>query len=359
MLRPDECSLSAALSNATSNKTYLELAQKSADFVQRHMYAGNGVFLNQLNSTDCSPVNKNSHFAYDSGSIIHGLSILSSLTRNTSAFLREVVESTTSNSTWHQPGPILNLKNVRLSDGGEPKVHLMRGYTELYRANTTPSDLKSYLGSYISTQFNAVVDLATSGGSNIYGSQYNGPAGVQFNNDSQAGAVAALLGGLAVGGKKAFTAPSPGPPDAGSEPRSKSSSVGAIVGGVIGGIALAGILAASLWVYRRRARAKSRDHEIAAPYAVTTPSFTTAPSFGGEYRPSLLETSTVSGRGYPTSDSGATSTSGIMSPTTEELVLVLNQRLRNEGRWDPNELPPEYNTQVERSTLQREKRAIG
>ncbi|KAL0057073.1 hypothetical protein AAF712_016301 [Marasmius tenuissimus] len=322
--------LSAALSNATSNKTYLELAQKSADFVQRHI----------------TPISLTIwiHHSWPVHPFISDPEHISFL----------------AGGSWkHDFKFDLAPAWSNSDDGGEPKVHLMRGYTELYRANTTPSDLKSYLGSYISTQFNAVVDLATSGGSNIYGSQYNGPAGVQFNNDSQAGAVAALLGGLAVGGKKAFTAPSPGPPDAGSEPRSKSSSVGAIVGGVISGIALAGILAASLWVYRRRARTKSRDHEIAAPYAVTTPSFTTAPSFGGEYRPSLLETSTVSGRGYPTSDSGATSTSGIMSPTTEELVLVLNQRLRNEGRWDPNELPPEYNTQVERSTLQREKRAIG
>ncbi|KAK1222663.1 hypothetical protein PQX77_014479 [Marasmius sp. AFHP31] len=353
--------LSAGLSSATSNRTYLELAQKSADFIQHHLYSGNGVFLNQLKSTDCSPVNKNSQFPYDSGSIIHGLSMLSSLTRNTSTmdFVQELVGKTTSNSTWHQSGPILNLENVRLSNSGEPKVHLMRGYTELYRANTTPTDLKTYLGSYISTQFNAVVDLATSGGSNIYGSQYDGPPGVQFNNDSQAGAVAALLGGLAVGGNNASTTTSPGAPYSGPEPPSHSSPVSAIVGGVIGGIAFAGLIAASLWAYRRRARAKPQDHEIAPTYEPSTPSFGTAPRFIGEHRPFPPGTSTVSGRSYTSSDSGATSTSGFMPPTTEELVLVLNQRLRNEGRWDPSELPPDYSTQVERRALEREKSATG
>ncbi|KAL0068045.1 hypothetical protein AAF712_004948 [Marasmius tenuissimus] len=212
---------------------------------------------------------------------------------------------------------------------------------------------KSYLGSYISTQFNAVVDLATSGGSNIYSSQYDGPTGVQFNNDWQAGAVAALLGGLAVGGNNASTAP-PGDPYAGSEPRSQSSSVGTIVGGAIGGIVLAGITVASLWGYRRRIRAKSQDHGIVAPYeAPTPPGLDIALRSAGKHQPPPPSgTTAVLGSGEASSD-GGTSTLRLM----EELVAALNRRVGNERRWDLNEPPPEYSTQVERGLLERGIRA--
>ncbi|KAJ8089978.1 hypothetical protein PM082_018556 [Marasmius tenuissimus] len=336
--------LSAALSSTTSNRTYLELAQKSADFIQRHMYYKDGLFYNQLNSTNCSPWT--SKYPYDSGSIIHGLSLLSSLTQDMSTmdFIRKIVGWTTSVSDWHstQSNMILNLEGVQYSNGGEPKAHLMRGYTELFRANTTPTDLKLYLGSYISTQFNAVADLARSEGSNIYGPQYDGPRGAQFNSDSQAGAIAALLGGLTVGGNNSSTEP-PGTPDssAGSGPRSRSVPVGAIVGGVIGGIALAGLVAASLWVYRRRVRAKSRDHETVTPWEAPAPFLDTTARLTGGKPPPPSGTSTVLGGSDASSDSGATSTPGF------------------ERQWDPNELPPEYSTQIGREPVERGKRTTG
>ncbi|KAL0060253.1 hypothetical protein AAF712_012963 [Marasmius tenuissimus] len=277
-------------------------------------------------------------------------------------FVREIVVWTTSISAWHstQSTMILNLEGVQYSNGGEPKAHLMRGYTELFRANTTPTDLKLYLGSYISTQFNAVADLATSEGSNIYSPQYNGPPGAQFKTDSQAGAIAALLGGLTVGGKNPSAEP-PGTsdPSAESGPRPQSVPVGAIVGGVIGGIALAGLVAASLWVYRRRARAKSRDHETVTPWEAPTPFLDTKARLTGGKPPPPPKTSTVLGQSDASSDSGATSTPGIMATAMEGLFSAPNQRVENEGQWDPNELPPEYSTQIGRGTVERGKRATG
>ncbi|KAL0057579.1 hypothetical protein AAF712_015777 [Marasmius tenuissimus] len=237
----------------------------------------------------------------------------------------------------------------------------MRGYTELFRKNTTPTDLKLYLGSYISTQFNAVADLAKSGGSNIYGPQYNGPSGFQFNNDSQAGAIAALLGGLTVGENNPSTEP-PGTsdPSAGSPgPRSQSVPLGAIVGGVIGGIALAGLVAASLWVYRRRVRAKSRDHETVTPWETPASFLDTTARFMGKKPPPPPKTFTVLGQSDVSSDSGATSTPGIMATAIEGSVSAPNQRVENEGQWDPNELPPEYSTQIGRGTVKRGKCITG
>ncbi|KAL0057300.1 hypothetical protein AAF712_016062 [Marasmius tenuissimus] len=242
------------------------------------------------------------------------------------------------------------MKGVNLSEGGEPRAHLMRGYTELFLANTTPTDLKSYLRSYISTQFNAVADLATAGGSNIYGPQYNGPSGAQFNSDSQAGAIAALLGGLTVGGNN---------PSAGSGPRSQSVPVGAVLGGVIGGIALAGLVATSLWVYRRRVRAKSQDHKTASQWGAPDPFLDTLPTTTGKNLPPPPEASIFLSRSDANSDSGVTSTLEFMATAMEGLVSTLNQRVENERRWDPNEQPPEYSSQIGHSTVERGKRTTG
>ncbi|KAL0057439.1 hypothetical protein AAF712_015920 [Marasmius tenuissimus] len=169
--------------------------------------------------------------------------------------------------------------------------------------------------------FNAVVDYAMSGGSNIYGPKYDSPAGVQLNSNSQVEAIAALLGGLTVSGNNASTEP-PGTSDPGAalKPRSRSVPLGPIVSGVIGGIALAGLVAASLWVYRRRARAESRDHETASQWGVPDPFLDMTPRTKGKNPPPPPEISTV---------------------------LALNQHLGDARRWDPNEQPPDYSTQIE------------
>ncbi|KAL0056806.1 hypothetical protein AAF712_016583 [Marasmius tenuissimus] len=228
----------------------------------------------------------------------------------------------------------------------------MRGYTELYQANMTATDLKSYLGNYISSQFNSVVDRATSLGSNIYGPEYDGPAGVQFDKDSQAGAIAALLGGLAVGGNLASSET----PGGGSEPQSQLIPVGAIVGTVVGGVALVGIVAASVWICRRRRRIEAHGDGKVTPWEAPINSHDKTHGLQGGRRLSHLETSTVAGRRLASVNGDSTTSPGVTTATTEELVLALNQRLRDEGQWDPSEIPPEYNSQIERSTLESRRR---
>ncbi|KAK1224564.1 hypothetical protein PQX77_012543, partial [Marasmius sp. AFHP31] len=209
--------------------------------------------------------------------------------------------------------------------------------------------------------FNAVVDSTMSGGSNIYHPKYDKPAGGQFNSDSQVEAIAALLGGLTVRENNASTEPlGVSNASAESEPRSRSLPIGAIVGGVIGVIALAGLGAAFLLVYRCRVCAKSRDHETAAQWEAPVPFLDKTPSPTGKHPPPPPETSTILGRSDASSDSEVAGTLECLVTAIEELVSALNQRLGSGRRWDPNELPPEYSTQIERSdTLESGKRATG
>ncbi|KAL0061059.1 hypothetical protein AAF712_012121 [Marasmius tenuissimus] len=219
----------------------------------------------------------------------------------------------------------------------------MRGYTELYQANTTSMDLRSYIGSYISTQFNSVSERAASPGSNIYGSHYDGPPGVQFSNETQMGAIGALLGGLAVavGGENATTAS-----------RSRSTSAGAIAGAVTGSIALFGLAIASVWTYIRRRRAKAGDFGRVTPWKPPTHSIVKRQQSKWGDRLPPPETFDVANRNtlLQAPENGASDTVPLPAAMTEEWILVLNQRLGDEGRWDPNETPPEYVSQLEIST---------
>ncbi|PBK86123.1 hypothetical protein ARMGADRAFT_940999, partial [Armillaria gallica] len=52
------------------------------------------------------------------------------------------------------------------SDGG---LYIVRALAALYERNTTTSNLREYIKEYIGVQYNAVIEKATFGGSNIYG----------------------------------------------------------------------------------------------------------------------------------------------------------------------------------------------
>ncbi|KAK1223024.1 hypothetical protein PQX77_014100 [Marasmius sp. AFHP31] len=337
---------------ATPNRTYTEFIDKSAAFIKRHLRRGD-ILLNQIDSHDCREVTSQSEpMQYDAGSVIHGLSNVLLLNRDSQDalivdLLRDVVLRSTSYERWHS-----GTDNVLLNDGGniEQKAHLMRGYIEVYRANTTPADLNSELKSYISNQFNAVIGRATSGGSNIYSPQYNGPPITKFDDDSQVGAIAALMGSLAVVENNS-------PP----APRSPSTPVGAIVGGVIGGITLAGLIIIAIYYMRRRG-VRARDQGRVTPWEASAHSLNIEKRRGSKPGPTPSPppgNEAVVGQNTGSDNRLTSNTRGpIVAVTTEELVLALNQRLRDERRWDPNEIPPEY-PQIEHNTLSRERCTFG
>ncbi|KAK1216799.1 hypothetical protein PQX77_020563 [Marasmius sp. AFHP31] len=214
----------------------------------------------------------------------------------------------------------------------------MRGYTELYRANMSSMDLRSYIGSYISTQFNSVSERAASPGSNIYGSHYDGPPGVRFDNSTQMGAIGALLGGLAVGEKNATTAS-----------RSRSTSAGAVAGAVTGSIILIGLVIASVWTFIRRRRAtEAGDFGRVSPWQAPTRSNVEGHRSKRGDKPPPPESDVANRNALPQAlgSNRPSNTAPISATTTEERILVLDQGLGDRGRWDPNETPPEYASQL-------------
>ncbi|KAL0567891.1 hypothetical protein V5O48_014097 [Marasmius crinis-equi] len=355
--------LSASLAATTPNQTYLDVATRSADFLRRHSYRGNGIFWNLIRAQDCGG---EKFFPYETGATLHGLSILASVSQNTStqAFVRDIVVGMTSNTSWHDSSWILNLGD---NDASEPRVHLMRGCLEAFNGTIAPTDFKSYLGSYISTQYNGVVDLATSNGSNIYGLTYDGPPVVQFSNNSQTGAIGALLGGLTLGVANFTSAPSTptgsslvptdsSPSSNGTssssdspQPKSHSTPVGAIVGGVLGGLAGALLIVGGIWLYIRKRRTNAQGSLHATPWdpPAQGPISTKGGKFEGEsqhesepFSPQSMSRNSAINTNPTSSTAGPSNT--LEMATTEALVSVLQRRLQNGEQWNGDEAPPAY-----------------
>ncbi|THU78661.1 hypothetical protein K435DRAFT_699667 [Dendrothele bispora CBS 962.96] len=73
--------LSALLTEATSNQTYLDAASNAADFIHNHLTNSNNIVLDGLDlNNNCAQ--SSSIILYNSALAVHGLVVLTSLTKN-------------------------------------------------------------------------------------------------------------------------------------------------------------------------------------------------------------------------------------------------------------------------------------
>ncbi|KAL0577971.1 hypothetical protein V5O48_004007 [Marasmius crinis-equi] len=385
----DYLALSVSLATITGNQTYTDLARQLAQFVLTVLYRGDGRLYDSTDagdSKDC-PRYSTRDIASDTGSILQGLSMLGLATKNQSLLnsLRDISRVATTNTTWHSGNGILSsdahltllpylvAPNVDLPDNpGAYTQHLLRGYFELAVGNDTPSDLKTYLQSYIGVQYNAAVDQAASQSNpNIYGSNLQGPPGTQLDVNSQLVAITVLLGGLFLSDNKSPTTPTVSPIIT-SEDHNRTP-IGAIVGGTIGGVVALVLVALGYLYIRRRRQSRSQSalpERIVEPYpamntSVTTPLYTDSeprsslsspvrqPTRGTIFTEKInrAERENIPPRSQATSPQSSSSvtdsrqSSRLNEATTADLIMILNDRLRNE-RFDINESPPEYSRGV-------------
>ncbi|KAJ7652819.1 hypothetical protein DFH06DRAFT_1330913 [Mycena polygramma] len=382
--------LSALLAEATSDPMYLQAANKSADFIHAHFYNVRNIvqpFMSASNdSTGCEVVS-----AVDptnSGLMIEGLAILWSLTQDsvTQNRLVELLTAVIPNTAWQGDNGVVAINQ------NEGNMNLLQGLAATYTRNAVNSTLQQYVGDYIAVQFNAVADLATSGGNNIYGQSWNGPPSATFSGTNQTMALGALIGSLGItdasSSSASPSASSSNVPTPNSSPSKSATPLGAIVGGVVGGLALIGLIVALLCFRRRRRSAHRYSLPARAPQAqlepfldpssdyitepfteqVSSQSVSTLPlstlphsryaeKRRGQQPLPPLPTGAGSSEKHTRADSqptvgtsaGGTSEHGQQhgdgndpaSLPTEQLVQLLNQRLQNR-QWDAEETPPEY-----------------
>ncbi|KAJ7124303.1 hypothetical protein C8R44DRAFT_875357 [Mycena epipterygia] len=164
--------LSALLAEATSEDMYLEAARDSANFIHAHLYSVQNVVYDGIPAganDSCAPANLRE--SYNSGLVIEGLAILYSITQNASIhdLVGDILTAAIPNTAWQGGDGIVATGGNKMGD-----MFIVRGLSTAYLRNVTTPALKSYIEDYLSVQFNAVIDLSTINGSDIYGGSWIG-----------------------------------------------------------------------------------------------------------------------------------------------------------------------------------------
>ncbi|KAK0216400.1 hypothetical protein IW262DRAFT_1400023 [Armillaria fumosa] len=386
--------VSALLAEATSNKTYLNAAIESANFIESHLLNPSNIVLDSMSSQSdesiWDPISSQSNescsvystlYSSDgSGIFIEGLVILADITRNTSTetLLRNIVVAVATNTLWQGLDGII----ATTTTGGH---YIVRALTALYKRDRVSSDFREYIKKYIGVQYNAVIEKATSAGSNMYAIPWTGPPRTSFLSYNQTVALTALLSAIQLVDDQpsvkssnnptsshlptATMTTSPSPP--------KKNMTGAIVGGVMGVLAILVVTIVYVLLYRRRLRrgchsppvvdecspqlhtpftAMPVPAEVSPEHDINQAKNTRCPvdvSRGqSSASPVTVEPDTIRMDVQTESATPERATASPLYPLrnerrddipTEELLRLLNERLQP-NRWNDldDELPPEY-----------------
>ncbi|SJL17365.1 uncharacterized protein ARMOST_20915 [Armillaria ostoyae] len=373
--------VSALLAEAASNQTYLNAAIESAKFIQSHLLGPSNIILDSVflkPNESCSV--ESMVYSYNSGIFIEGLVILADIIRNisTEALVRSTVVAVATDTLWQGLDGIIAATDF----GGH---HIVRALAALYERNTTSSDLREYIKEYIGVQYNAVIEKATSGGSNIYELPWTGPPSTLFSSYNQTVAVTALLGAIQLVDDESSSKSSDNPTSSHTPTAKmttpplppKKNATGAIVGGVVGGLALLVVTIVCVFLCRRRRRqgnhtplvVDERSPRILTPFMATSvpaeisqehhinqannvrcpvdanrgQSSTSPGAVEMDMTRMDVQIESTTPLGAATSPPNLLHTERREDMPTEELLKLLNQRLLL-GRWNDldDELPPEY-----------------
>ncbi|KAJ6556197.1 hypothetical protein B0H19DRAFT_140452 [Mycena capillaripes] len=359
--------LSALLAEATNDTLYLNAAKASADFIRAHLYSVQNLVQDTISGRaidSCALSEETVAGSYNSGLFIEGLAILYSITQNASIhdMIAQTVTAAIGYPGWQGSNGIIANGAAKQSDMLFP-----RGLATVNARNASTPALRSYIDAYLSVQFNAVIDLATTTGTNIYALDWNGPPSSSFKPANQTNAIQVLVNAINLNqpaptsnptSSSSGSATSP-PPSSTSSPPSppvihKSSKVGPIVGGVIGGLVLLlGILVGLfLWHRRSRNRASSSAGRTAIapainPYDLRFNEMPSLPPRSTEFYDPGGPSSLTQGS---TSQTGITSTTSSGPPMGEVPVGGLRYPSMNVNEVAEDDEPPDYPaTEISRS----------
>ncbi|KAJ6491064.1 hypothetical protein C8R45DRAFT_1213164 [Mycena sanguinolenta] len=283
--------LSALLAEATPDPAYLQAANESANFLHSNLFDPRNIvqsfiFGNDTSDPTCG-VGSNED-PDESGVMIEGLSILSSISKSDSTqnLLSDMLLASIFNRIWQGDNGIVSYSNDVVAGGKTGSLNLLLGLGSAYTRQSINSTLRQHVGEYITVQFNAVIGLATVDGTDIYGQSWTGPPNSSFSGFNQITALGALISAIGletVTSSLPIVTPSTSP--------SKSNHTPAIVGGTVGGIIFLACILAILWLLRIQ-----RSSGSVTPHAGLEPFFSSL-QYGGI---------TTKGEAWRQSDSSAT-----------------------------------------------------
>ncbi|OAX42321.1 endo-1,6-alpha-mannosidase [Rhizopogon vinicolor AM-OR11-026] len=196
--------LSAYLASATGNITYNNAAILSANFIKTTNMNSGGLVLDSIDAQDCTRSPSDWLFTYNSGKYIEGLSVLASVTGNSSwtSLLVDIVAVATKATAWEGSNGIITegADITEDNDGVGFKAVLMRGLAEAWSRNIGNTTLRTLIQSYIDVQFNALLDLASTSdsGSMWYSPAWEGPGPTSFIAWGQLAAVDVLVSAVRI-----------------------------------------------------------------------------------------------------------------------------------------------------------------
>ncbi|KAJ7794260.1 hypothetical protein B0H14DRAFT_2532926 [Mycena olivaceomarginata] len=247
--------LSALLAEITLDASYLQAATESANFIRSHLYNVRNIVQPDISaSASDSPCEVFSDTTpFESGLMIEGLAVLTSLTNNVSMqnLLHDLLIAAIPNTAWQDENGIVAVH------GQTGDTNLLQGLGAVYQRNLTSAAMHEYIGDYIAVQFNAVTELATSDGSNVYAGSWTGPASASFSGANQTMALAVLINAIGVEDDDELATSTAAPTASSSPPTSsgipssvaqkkESSHLAAIIGGALGGVAAISLILATL-----------------------------------------------------------------------------------------------------------------
>ncbi|KAJ7310806.1 hypothetical protein DFH08DRAFT_1087998 [Mycena albidolilacea] len=376
--------LSALLAEATADPLYLQAANESASFIHSHLFNVQNIVQDDI-SADAMNGGCGVQASSDpssSGLMIEGLSILFSITNDASTqkLLSDLLVAVIPNSAWQGNNGIVAVQGI---DGG---LTLLRGLNTVYARNSTDATLRQYVSEYIAVQFNAVTNLATTDGTNIYGSSWTGPPSAIFSGTNQTVALAALIGAIGLETTVSSASPATSPFPSSSPPPSpspspslapppshpKSNNLAAILGGTSGGLAILVLGMMTLWFLRRKRPRSNEDSfspsiipepflaSVTGPFTSEATSHSSLPPGArhgekhGDHHGNVLwspsqpiqrfasEGESSSAVNSQTTGHGNVDDTPASALPTEQLVQLLNERLQNR-RWTEGETsPPDY-----------------
>ncbi|KAJ6506238.1 hypothetical protein C8R47DRAFT_1066389 [Mycena vitilis] len=365
-------SVSALLAEATTDSMYLEAAAESANFIHSHLYNPKGL-VQELITASKSDSNHTSAcqvadvlLPMSSGLMIEGLSILSSITKNTSTqtLLGDLLVAVIPNPAWQGVNGIVSEPGDEgVANTGD--MNLLQGLGAAYTRGVMNDTLRKYVGGYIAVQFRAVTAFATSNDTNMYASTWTGPPSANFSGTNQTTALAVLISAIGLQSTPStFSSSSSVSPTISQSPiiatqRPSPAQLGPILGGTLGGLTVLLSLLMVLWSSRRR-QPEPRAEKFASP-ASTPDSFRAATiiPFTAHTSLSLPRRTKFDYRASPvptsvTNDSEAHARTAPDGPVltvhvddssasiefTEQLVRIWNQRIRTPDWLEERDAAP-------------------
>ncbi|KAI0314526.1 hypothetical protein OF83DRAFT_1085593 [Amylostereum chailletii] len=323
--------LSAYLFETTRDSKYSNAAELTGEFIRNHMYNGT-IVLDGINIASC--VQGTGLSTYNTGYYVEALAVLANVTSNAtwSGLLGDLVANSARFGAWTRSDGVITESGNDNAFLTSLKSTLIRGLHETWARGDRSSAMANYIQSFITVQFNALLDLATIAGSNNYTQSWVGPPLPELHSSGNVAALDVLNAMFDMATRPAAVATSSSAASSSTSTASNysskksSSNTGAIVGGVVGGIVGAIVIAGIiifLCIRRRRYPTALEVNPDAPDSPHTRQVFHVEPFLADSGTPPPTTTSWVNLKGRPAYTGQGISTpalSSVSPPTTESIT---------------------------------------